>query len=71
MQAVIVTRFCRAVDLRRASHVDEARYFPCFMRKLLCHDRTEVVRYISSPYCCFWIKDDEKLGHKFCKFGSS
>ena len=29
MQAAIVTRFCRAVDLRRASHVDEARYFPC------------------------------------------
>ena len=45
MQGTIVGSFCSAVDPRwRASHVEGARYFPCFMPKLL-YSRTEVINF--------------------------
>ena len=50
MQAAIATSFRSAVDPSCASHVKEARYFPCFMPELLLHNRTGLLTLLVSAY---------------------
>ena len=65
--------FCYKFSLvrRPTSHVGGACRAPCFIPKLLLHDRTVVTIYLvhiaTSKYKC---KVEEKLGFEFSKFWS-
>ena len=50
MQEAIATSFRSAVDPSCASHVKEARFFPCFMPELLLHNRTGLLTLLVSAY---------------------
>ena len=54
--------FHAIVDPRRALHVQlRALYFPCFISKLLLHDRTDISVTWVDPHCNNWIKDWRKI----------